>query len=162
MRLQPSLEAVMDATEQDRALVRRWFQRHQLCVQSVDYVGARPLFAEDMITFGTYAAFTMGREATEKEQWRNVWGRIDQFRWLLDDLRTIISSDRLMAVGMAVFQSTGYTKDGQSFDRPGRATVVLVRSAIGEDWVAQHTHVSLFPNVPARSFGTRTEKTPAL
>ena len=86
----------MDGPEQDVALVRRWFQRLQLCVQSVDYEGARPLFAEDMITFGTYVAFTTGREATEAEQWRNVWGRIDQFRWLLDDLRTIVSSDRLI------------------------------------------------------------------
>jgi ketosteroid isomerase-like protein len=152
----------MDATEQDVALVRRWFQQLQLYVQLVDFVGARPLFAEDMITFGTYAPFTTGREATEKEQWRNVWGRIDQFRWLLDDLRIIISSDRLMATGMAVFQSTGYTEDGQPFDRPGRATVVLVRGAVGEEWVAQHTHVSLFPNVPARSFGTKTVKTSAL
>jgi ketosteroid isomerase-like protein len=144
------------------ALVRRWFQRLQLCVQSVDYVGARPLFAEDMITFGTYAAFTTGREQTEADQWRNVWGRIDQFRWLLDDLRAIVSSDRLMAVGMAVFQSTGYTEDGQSFDRPGRATVVLVRRAVGEEWIAQHTHISLFPDAPPRSYGAKTGDASAL
>jgi ketosteroid isomerase-like protein len=155
-------EAAMDARDDDVALIRQWFQRLQLCVQTVDFVGSRPLFAEDMITFGTFTAFTVGREATETEQWRNVWGDIDQFRWLLDDLRTIISCDRLTAVGMAVFESTGYTKDGKAFDRPGRATVVLGRQAVGEEWIAQHTHVSLFPGTPARSFGPKQDHPPAL
>jgi ketosteroid isomerase-like protein len=152
----------MDAPEDDLALVRRWFQRLQLCVQTVDFVGSRPLFAEDVITFGTYTAFTIGRDATETEQWRHVWGQIDQFRWRLDDLRTLISGDRLTAVAMAVFESTGYTEDGKPFDRPGRATVVLGRQTVGEEWLAQHTHVSLFPGTPSRSFGSRQKRPPAL
>jgi ketosteroid isomerase-like protein len=158
----PALEALMDGPEDDVALVRRWFQRLQLCVQTVDFVGSRPLFAEDLITFGTYTAFTTGRDATETEQWRHVWGEIDQFRWRLDDLRTIISGDRLTAVAMAVFDSTGYTEDGKPFDRPGRATVVLGRRAVGNEWVAQHTHVSLFPGTSTRSFGSKKERPPAL
>jgi ketosteroid isomerase-like protein len=156
------LEAAMEAHEDDVALVRRWFQHLQFCVQTVDLVGSRPLFAENMITFGTVAGFTTGREATETEQWRNVWGTIDQFRWLLDNLRIILSQDRLMAVGMAVFESTGYTEDGRHYDRPGRATVVLGRSAVGEEWVAQHTHVSLFPGTPAHSFGSKQQTASAL
>ena len=47
-----------------------------------------------MITFGTFTAFVTGREATENEQWRNVWSYIDRFRWRLDDLHTVISGDR--------------------------------------------------------------------
>jgi ketosteroid isomerase-like protein len=148
--------------DDDVALIRRWFRTLQVCIQTVDFVGSRPLFADDLITFGTYAAFTLGRAATEKEQWRHVWGHIDQFRWQLDDLRTIVSGDRLTAVGMAVFESTGYAESGKAFDRPGRATVVLGRRAIGDEWVAQHTHVSLFPGTPARSYGTEREKPPAL
>jgi ketosteroid isomerase-like protein len=147
---------------EDVALIRRWFQKLQLCVQTVDFVGARPLFAEDMITFGSFIAFTLGRVATEKEQWRQVWGHIDQFRWRLDDLRTIVSGDGLTAVGRAVFEPTGYTEDGKAFDRPGRATVALWRQSVGEEWVAQHTHVSLFPGTPSRSFGTKREHPPAL
>ena len=54
----------------------------------------------------------------------NVWSYIDRFRWRLDDLHTVISGDRLMAVGAAVFESIGYTEDGTPYDRPGRATVV--------------------------------------
>ena len=152
----------MAAHDDDVALIRRWFRTLQVCVQTVDFVGSRPLFAENMITFGTFTAFTIGREATEREQWRHVWGHIDQFRWRLDDLRTLISGDRLTAVGMAVFESTGYTKDGKAFDRPGRATVVLGRQAVGEEWVAEHTHVSLFPGTPSRTFGTKLEQPSAL
>ena len=146
----------------DVALIRRWFQKLQLCIQAVDFVGSRPLFADDIITFGTFAAFTVGREATEQEQWRHVWSHIDQFRWHLNDLRTLISGDRLTGVGMAVFESTGYTESGKTFDRPGRATVVLGRQAVGGEWIAQHTHVSLFPGTPSRSFGTKREHPPAL
>jgi hypothetical protein len=65
-------------------------------------------------------------------------------------------------VGMAVFESTGYTEGGKAFDRPGRATVVLGRQAVDEEWIAQHTHVSLFPGTPSRSFGTKREHPPAL
>src|SRR3954469_6299424 len=147
--LHPPLAA---AHEKDVALVRRWFRHLELCVRSVDYAGARPLFAQDVITFGTFAAFTTGRDATETEQWRTVWSRID-------DLRTILSEDRRTAVGMAVFTSVGYTEDGIPYDRPGRATAVLARDALTEDWAAQHLHVSLFRDVPTRSFGTKAGNT---
>ncbi|WP_046864152.1 YybH family protein [Microvirga massiliensis] len=147
----------MTAPQDDLALVRRWFQRLQLHVQTVDFVGARPLFADDMITFGSFNPLTIGRTATEEEQWRTVWGRIDRFRWRLDELHTIVSEDRLTAVGIALFDSTGYTEAGAAYERPGRATIVLGRDAVGEDWVAQHMHISLFQDVPSRSFGSRPE-----
>jgi hypothetical protein len=71
--------------------------------------------------------------------------------------RTIISGNRLTAVGMAAFKATNYTEDGKAFDRLGRATVALGRRSVGEEWVAQHTHVLMFPGTPARSFGTKRE-----
>ena len=152
----------MAASEDDLALVRQWFQRLQLHVQAVDFAGARPLFAEDVITFGSFNPFTIGREATEEEQWRTVWRLINRFRWRLDDLRAIVSGDRCTAVGMVVFDSTGYSEDGTPYDRPGRVTVVLGRSAAGQDWTAQHMHVSLFRDVPPRSFGSKPEHIPAM
>ena len=152
----------MVASEDDVALVQRWFQRLQLHVQAVDFAGARHLFSDNLITFGSFNPFTIGREANEEEQWRTVWGRIDRFRWRLDDLRTIISGDRLTAVGMAVFDSTGYTEAVTPYERPGRATVVLRRGTISEDWIGHHMHVSLFRDVPTRSFGSRPEHPPAM
>src|SRR3954452_18123702 len=145
------------AHENDVALVRRWFRHLELCVRSADYEGARPLFAQDVITFGIFAAFTSGRDATETEQWRTVWSRIDGFRWQLDDLRTILSADRRTAVGIAVFTSVGYTEDGIPYDRPGRATAVLGRDALTEARAAQHLDLPLFRDAANHSFANKAE-----
>jgi ketosteroid isomerase-like protein len=59
---------------------------------------------------------------------------------------------------MAIFDSTGYRQDGTSYDRPGRATVVFVRDSVGGPWLAQHTHLSLFRDVPTSSFKSKPEK----
>ncbi len=149
----------MAVLEEDGALVRRWFQRLQICVQMVDFAGARPLFAENVIAFGSVTPLSLGLDATEEEQWRTIWGYIDGFRWRLDDLRAIVSGDRCTAVGMAVFDSTVYTEVGTPYEPPGRATVVLGRGGVGQEWIARHIHVSLFRDVPTRSFGRKPEHT---
>ena len=143
-----------DPDDLDR--VKAWFRRLSEHVQAVDFEGARPIFAEDMIAFGTFENFITGRDRVEAAQWRNVWPVTSGFRWRIDDIRALVSADRLSAVGMAVFDSTGYHPDGTPYDRPGRATIAFSRPAIGEDWIADHTHMSLFRDVPSRSFGRRS------
>lgn len=145
------------ADPDDVAGVRTWFDTLASHVGDVDFIGARPIFAPDMIAFGTFTDFMTGREAAEQQQWRNVWPHIDGFRWR-PDIRAIVSPDRLQAVGMGIFDSTGYRQDGTPYDRAGRATVVLVRDRIGSAWLAQHTHLSLFRDVPTRSFKNKPEK----
>ena len=144
------------AQHDDVGAVRRWFERLAEHVRAVDFAGARPIFAEDMIAFGTFTDFMTGRDKAETAQWRNVWPHIDDFRWR-PDIRAIVSPDRLTAIGMAIFDSTGYAADGNPYSRPGRATVVFGRTAIGEDWLALHTHMSLFREVPTRSFKGKSE-----
>ena len=139
----------------DLERVKAWFRRLSEHVQAVDFAGAHPLFAEDMIAFGTFENFITGREAVERAQWRNVWPVTSGFRYRMDDIRAIVSPDRLQAVGMAIFDSTGYRQDGTPYDRPGRATIVFARARVGDAWLAQHTHLSLFRDVPNRSFGQR-------
>jgi ketosteroid isomerase-like protein len=143
--------------EEDAGRVRRWFEQLAEHVRAVDFAGARPIFAADMIAFGTFTDFMTGRDNAEAKQWRNVWPHIDEFRWR-PDIRVIVSPDRLTAIGMAIFDSTGYAKDGASYERPGRATVAFTRQHVGDDWVAQHTHMSLVPGVPTRSFKNKPEK----
>ena len=142
-----------DPDDLDR--VKAWFRRLSEHVQAVDFAGAQPLFADDMIAFGTFENFITGREAVERAQWRNVWPVTSGFRYRMDDIRALVSPDRLFAIGMGVFGSTGYHEDGTPYERPGRTTVALSRRRIGEDWVADHTHMSLFRDVPSRSFGTK-------
>ena len=146
-----------DSNPNDIAGVKQWFLTLAAHVREVDYIGARPIFAPDMIAFGTFTDFMIGQPAAEKAQWRNVWENIDGFAWR-PDLCVIVSPDRLQAVGMGIFESTGYLKDGTEYDRPGRATVVFVRDSVGASWLAQHTHLSLFRNVPTQSFKGKPEK----
>jgi ketosteroid isomerase-like protein len=144
-----------DDPAQDLAQVKAWFARLAEHVRAVDFAGARPIFADDLIAFGTFSDFVTGRDAVEAAQWRKVWPFITDFRWRLDGVRAVVAADRLSATGMAVFDSTGYRQDGAPYDRPGRATVVFRRPRIGADWVAQHTHMSLFRGVPDQSFGVK-------
>jgi ketosteroid isomerase-like protein len=141
----------------DIAGVQAWFATLAAHVREVDFVGARPIFAPDMIAFGTFTDFMTGRDATEQQQWRNVWPHIDEFRFR-PDIRAIVSPDGLQAVGMGIFDSTGYRADGTPYDRPGRATVVLARDRVGAPWLAEHTHLSLFRDVPTQSFRSKPEK----
>jgi ketosteroid isomerase-like protein len=138
---------------EDLAAVRAWFEALSRHCRAIDYDGARPIFAEDMIAFGTFTDFMKGRDLAEHKQWRNVWGTIRNFRYDLDKVEAIVSADRLTAVGMAVWQSDGYHPNGDRFDRPGRTTVTLGRTAVGDPFVATHTHMSLFRGTPEQSFG---------
>ena len=139
----------------DLARVKAWFERLAAHVRKVDFEGARPIFAPDMIAFGTVKDFVDGQPGAEAAQWKSVWPFIDGFRWRIDGTRAIVSPDRLTAVGMAVFDSTGYQQDGSPYNRPGRATVVFSRGKVGDDWIADHTHMSLFSGTPPRSFGPK-------
>ena len=143
------------ANDDDLARITTWFERLAECVRDIDFAGARPLFAEDMIAFGTFSDFITERDAVEAAQWRNVWPFIAGFGWRPGSIRGIVSPDRLAATGMAVWDSIGFHQDGGEFERPGRATVALARRRIGEDWIAQHTHFSLFRGVPGQSFGKK-------
>ena len=138
---------------EDLAAVRAWFDALSKHCRAIDYERARPIFAEDMIAFGTFTDFMIGRDLAEQKQWRNVWGTIRNFRYDLDKVEAIVSADRLTAVGMAVWQSDGYHPNGDRFDRPGRTTVTLGRKAVDDAFVATHTHMSLFRGTPEQSFG---------
>ena len=72
----------------DLARIRDWFRRLSEHVRAVDFAGARPIFAEDMIAFGTFENFITGRDAVEQAQWRNVWPVTTDFRWRVDVARS--------------------------------------------------------------------------
>lgn len=143
----------IDPDAEDLRLARAWFERLADCVRAVDYEAAYPLFADDLIAFGTFNDFVTERPVVVREQWQNVWPTIRNFRWRLDGAQALVADDRLSAVGLAIFDSDGFKEDGTKFDRRGRATVVFKRAKIGDPWVATHTHMSLFRGTPDRSHG---------
>lgn len=137
----------------DLDAVRQWFVDLATCVRAVDYEAALPLFAQDLIAFGTYDDFVTGRPEVMRAQWMNVWPTIRNFRWREDEVVAIVSPDRLGASGLAIFDSDGFDREGTRFDRRGRATVSFARAEIGANWTAVHTHMSLFRGTPDQSFG---------
>jgi ketosteroid isomerase-like protein len=142
----------------DVASVKAWLAAWQPCVQTVDFVPARRLFAENVLSFGTHMDIVEGRDALERNQWRSVWPTIDDFAWDFEDMRIGISPDRLMGTLITTWTSTGYHPDGARFDRPGRTTVLLSRDNLDAPWLGVHTHFSLYPGTPNRSHGSRPAK----
>ena len=143
--------------DEDLALVRDWFTELAGYVRAVDFAPARKLMTEDLVIFGTIKDFVESQPEAEANQWRHVWPSIDDFVFR-DDIRAFVSPDRLFAVGLAIFDSTGYDKEGGTFSRPGRATVSFVRAKVGDPFVANHTHMSLFPGTPPLSYAKKPSK----
>jgi len=138
--------------------LRQWFNTWWPLVDVVDFVPARDLFEGSVAAFGTRMDVVEGLENLENNQWRGVWPTIEDFRFHTDTLKVGVSPDRLMAMGLCVWSSTGFHEDGSRFDRPGRATVVFARPDVSSPWKGIHTHISLNPGTPQRSFGDRPPK----
>lgn len=135
------------------ASIRRWFETLERCVQTVDYDAARAIFAADTVGFGTRVGLAIGRETLAEQQWSGIWPNIREFHFNLDDLRW--GSEGELAWGVCTWESIGFDRDGQPYDRPGRATVILVRRSGA--WLAMHTHFSLVPGTPPRTYGPAGE-----
>ncbi len=138
-------------TADPEVAVRRWFARLASDCAAVDYRSARAIFAPDVVSFGTKADIVVGLDALQRSQWEGIWPNIADFRFDFDQIRG--SGDARRAWGVATLTSTGFDARGRPFARPGRATVILERR--GRAWVAAHTHFSLFPGTPPRTFAAR-------
>ena len=136
---------------------REWFRRLSEACTSVDYEAGRRIFASDVASFGTKADIVTGLDPLQRNQWEGIWPNIADFRV---DLESVVGGGSgNTAWGIATWTSTGFHEDGTSFHRPGRATVVLERrkthAAPDGEWLAVHTHFSLNPGTPQRTFGRK-------
>jgi ketosteroid isomerase-like protein len=123
------------------AVLRAWLERFAACVRAKDFDAARPMIAEDVVSFGTRANVVAGRENLIAQQWRHIWPTIEGFTFNLDTLHWRQSGDLAWAV--LTWDSRGFRPDGTPFPRPGRATFAFARR--DGRWLATHTHFSLFP-----------------
>ncbi|MEQ8587607.1 MAG: nuclear transport factor 2 family protein [Thalassobaculaceae bacterium] len=144
--------------EEDRVAIETWFAAWSEQVAAVDFAPALDLFEDNIASFGTHMDVVEGLDRLADNQWRNVWPTIEDFRWNLDTLKVGVSPDRLFALGVITFSSTGIAEDGGRFDRPGRGTVAFARPTVDAAWKGVHTHVSLNPGTPQKSHGRRPAK----
>ena len=131
--------------------VRQWFALMERYCASVDYDGAEGIFAEDVVSFGTTMDIVSGRKALRRGQWESIWGNISNFKMDLDNVHANGKGNQ--AWGVVTWTSVGFDGNHQPFYRPGRATVTLERR--DGIWLAVHTHFSLYPGTPQRTFGKR-------
>ena len=140
----------------DHASVAAFFDRWTDLVRAVDFATARAMFDEKLVGFGTYADIVVGLDTVIDGQWRKVWPKIACFRFRTEALHADLSPDRLMAVAVLPWSSTGFREDGSAFERNGRATVTLRRDAVDGPWRGVHTHLSLNRGTPDVSWGRPT------
>jgi hypothetical protein len=137
----------MSVADSERDEVVGWFRHLERCVRAVDFDGARPIFADEAVGFGTYGAMLDGLDALVAGQWQNIWPNIEGFTFDLDTLRFGADhfDDGPSRVVWAIcrWDSVGRDASGRTFDRPGRATVILERRS--GMLKALHTHFSLVP-----------------
>ncbi len=139
--------------DNDHASIKFWFDTWSGHVASVDFNSARPMFEEDVIGFGTWMDTVEGLDNLVDRQWKSIWPTIGDFRFMTETLQIRVSPDRLFAIAVLVWDSTGFHEDGEPYPRPGRATVGLKRNAVEGPWKGVHTHLSLNRGVPQQSYG---------
>lgn len=139
------------------AAIHDWLTRFAACVRDVDYAAARPFWHPEIIIFGTHQELVRGLAAWTETQWDNVWPRTEDFAFDLGNTAVLASPDETMAVAITPWSSTGFHPDGTRFDRPGRATITLMKQSDGR-WIGVHSHMSLERGVPQQSHGDRPVK----
>lgn len=129
--------------------VAGWFRDLERCVRAVDFDAARPIFADEAVGFGTFGAVLDGLDALVAGQWQQIWPTIEAFTFDLSTLRW--GADGRLAWAICRWDSLGHRADGSTYDRPGRATVILERR--DGRLMALHTHFSLVPTPTVRAAG---------
>lgn len=147
-----------DTPAAEHAALVRWMDEFGAEIEALAFERARERFDPRVLTFSTFMDVVSGIDQFEREQWRKVWPSASQFRWHTEKMRSLLSPDRLMAFVALTWGSTGYNEDGTTFDRPGRASFVLVRESVAAPWKGVHAHVSLRRGVPQLSHGKRVAK----
>ena len=123
-----------------------WLEAFADRVRARDLDGGRRFFAPGATGFGTRAARVDGLDDLVEQQWRPVWTSTRGFRFDVEDALVATAADGSQTTVAATWSSEGVTGDGTTFDRAGRATLVLVPdpgSPVG--LVAVHSHFSEDP-----------------
>ena len=136
-------------TDNPAEAVNQWFALMERYCAGVNYEGAENIFAEDVVSFGTTMDIVSGRKALREGQWESIWGNISNFKMDLGNVHARGSGSQ--AWGVVTWTSIGFDGNHKPFYRPGRATVTLERR--DGVWLAVHTHFSLYPGTPQRTFG---------
>jgi ketosteroid isomerase-like protein len=129
--------------------VTGWLREFEAACRGRDFGAGRRMFAPDAVAFGTWATAVHGLDNIEREQWKNVWPRIREFRFETQPTVKVAGDTAWIATQWST-EATG--PDGRPFKRPGRGTFVLARR--DGRWLCVHSHFSLLPTQSETAHGT--------
>ena len=132
-------------------IAKQWFLQFGAYCKSRDFESAKKLVSSDVCSFGTKVDVVTNLNDLKTQQWQNIWPYIENFEFLVDKL--IADGNNELVWGVTPWSSIGYDAEGNSFDRPGRATVILKN--FNGVWLAIHTHFSLIPGIPYNTYGIK-------
>lgn len=128
-----------------RKISKQWLKEWEHLINTLDFAGARALFAEDVVSFGTFADMLHGLDELEHRQWRKIWPTIADFTFEEPNILCFDEAPGIATI-VVLWRSKGRTKDGSGYDRRGRATLIL---RDGEDGLrCIHSHLSMEPGIP--------------
>jgi ketosteroid isomerase-like protein len=129
-------------------LIFEWLKTWQAQIRQQDFAAARSLFSDDVYAFGTYTESMTSCHELETRQWRVIWPMTRNFTFT--DIKLVADEDHIgaLAVVMAHWHSQGVAEGGETYERHGRASLVLRRTAEGV--ICIHSHVSMKPGTLAR------------
>lgn len=129
---------------------RDWLEKYEYCVRHKDYQGAKSLFFPCGTYYGMYVSMGAYQDQITEKEWKREWPCIQNFCWSYSDRIVVESKDKTQYTVFLPFTSTGYTVYGNSFDRNGRATILLINNS--DSLVCMHMHISVNPGVQHESF----------
>ena len=94
----------------DYNLIKIWFENWGRLVSSLDFSSAAQMFEKDVVAFGTWMDTVESVKNRIESQLKRIWRTIKDFRFLTETLQIHISPDRLFAVAILVWNSTGFEK----------------------------------------------------
>ncbi len=127
--------------------IKPWLEAFAYAVRERDVDRGHAMFSPDVIGFGTVTPRAENLDDLVADQWNAVWPNTENFDFDYDQLTGSIAGDTAWVA--APWSSVGFDTSGRPFDRHGRATIVLQRSA--DRWLAIHTHFSLRPTQDSQS-----------
>ena len=123
------------------ANLEKWLKHFAEIVRQRDYVAARRLFDNEVVSFGTVCFRADNLDALVTKQWRAAWTITKDFDFDYTSARVLLEGSQ--AVVVSSWSATGVKRDGGEVKCRGRATIVLHNDVRG--WRALHTHYSLWP-----------------
>jgi ketosteroid isomerase-like protein len=132
-----------------------WLKEFESCVRDINYDKALNMFFPDACCFGSLIESVNSLESLFKQQWSQIWPNIKDFSFDFDRLQYKTDDQGKLACLMLPWTSLGFHKDGSSFKRPGRATILLLKNSATGQWRAQHTHFSIKPGICGITYSSK-------